>query len=103
VLVAAEVEDADGLVCRLAYARTMAEPPIISFGPSRADRSWWALLPSAEVIHCDHVSDLIAAVEQIMAERYSGQPFAFCLDRNGAWEPAAERPNGLHSALAVDW
>jgi hypothetical protein len=61
----------------------MAEPPVVVFGPRRADGGWWALLPSAEILDRASVTDLLTAIEQAMAVDHPGRPFALVLDPDG--------------------
>jgi len=67
-----------------------AMPPVVAFGPSPADSRWWALLPSAQILRQDRLTDLLSAVELAMSAAHPGQPFAFCLDPTGQWEPPSQ-------------
>jgi hypothetical protein len=68
----------------------MATPPAVIFGPSsRADR-WWALLPSTTALHAPTVSDLLTAIERVMAHDEPGRPFAMLLDLYGTREPGTQ-------------
>jgi len=65
----------------------MVEPPVIAFGPTASADRWWAVLPSDEVLRDDRLTDLLTAVERVMALDHPGRPFTLCLDPTGEWEP----------------
>jgi hypothetical protein len=78
---------------------SMAEPPSIPFGPSAHTNTWWALLPTAEVLRAAQVGDLIDSVERAMARAKPARPFSMALDLRGEREPGvAPRPPVLNSA-----
>ncbi|WP_131766906.1 hypothetical protein [Candidatus Protofrankia californiensis] len=65
----------------------MAEPPVVIFGQSTDSDSWWALLPSAEVLRAPRFDDLLIHVERVMAGQAPGRPFTLMLDHRGTREP----------------
>ncbi len=67
----------------------MAEPPVVIFGPGTHSDSWWALLPTADVLRSPHFNDLLALVERAMAKQEPGRPFILTLDHRGTREPGA--------------
>ncbi len=77
-------------VCVAGDDGVMAAPPIVIFGPSASTNRWWALLPSAAVLHADEVGDLLRQAEQVMTRDAPGRPFAFVLDLHGSREPGQQ-------------
>jgi hypothetical protein len=80
----------------------MPEPPIIPFGRAKNGKTWWALLPSSDIVRRDGLTPLLAAVEDAMARDHPGRPFSFWLgptpdgDPPGVGSPSSPRrgPDG---------
>jgi hypothetical protein len=78
----------------------VADPPSIVFGPSARTDTWWALLPSAEVLSAHQVSGLLDEVERAMARDDPGRPFTLVLDLRGAREPGVGPHSPTHDSAA---
>ncbi len=74
----------------------MAEPPVVIFGPGTHSDSWWALLPTADVLRSPHFNDLLTLVERAMAKQEPGRPFILTLDHRGTREPGTRARASRH-------